>query len=237
MAIGFYNPAPAVLPHTPYPEATLRIIEQAIAEAWRIIRETPEGDFDIETADEDRITLELTNCVMDNVLASGAVAGFTADLFVVGREGKFASFDGSHLDKMPDLNIWIRRDAIESFPSNDRLFVECKPVDRDHPVGGAYCDKGIMRFVKGEYAWALTQGMMVGYASSGYEMPHKLEKALKERCHTLKTTGEVRPCSVTKATGYTQQVHTTSHQRGFVYPQIGKKAPPITIRHLWLIRN
>lgn len=237
MAIGFYNPAPAVLPHALYPKATLRIVERAIAEAWRIIRDHPQGDFDIQTADEDRITLELTNCLMDNVLVSGVVDGFTDDLFVVGREGKFPSFDGAHLDKMPDLNIWIKRDVPQSLPSNDRLFVECKPVGRDHPVGVAYCNKGIARFVNGEYAWALTQGMMVGYASPGYTLPGKLRDAIGTRCAALRTTGNVQACPKGQAQGYTQQVCVTVHRRGFRYPHMRTKVPDITLRHLWLNRG
>lgn len=237
MAIGLYNVRPAVLPHAPYPKRTLRVIERAITEAWRIIREHPEAGFDISTAEEDRITLELTSCLMNNVLVAGTVQGFTDELFIVSREGKFASFDGSHLDKMPDLNIWIRRDIPQSFPSDDRLFVECKPVDRDHPVGGAYCDKGIVRFVNGEYGWAHTQGMMVGYASAGYSMPAKLRVALVSRHHALGLRAEARACAAAPAEGYAQQVYITVHQRSFRYVQTGGEVPDITIRHLWLDRN
>lgn len=169
---------------------------------------------------------------MNNVLVSGVVGGFTADLFYVGREEKFASFDGSHPDKMPDLHISVGRDV--SLPSDDGLFVECKPIDRGHPVGGAYCDKGIIRFVKGEYAWTLTQGMMVGYTSSGYTMPEKLRQAFKGRSLKLRTTGDIQPCPDGPAAGRAQQVHVTVHLRDFVYPSTGVAAPPIILRHLWL---
>src|SRR4051812_29942218 len=134
MRIGFYSRGPVSLPHPPYPKATLSLIEKAIAEAWRIIRDHPEGDFKIGTADEDRITREVRTCLMNRVLDSGTVAGFTSDQFRVTREAKFESFAGPSLHKMPDLHIDIFRDSPRSLPSADGLFVECKPVDHDHPA-------------------------------------------------------------------------------------------------------
>ena len=59
----------------------------------------------------------------------------------------------------------------------------------DRPAGGAYCDKGIIRFVSGDYAWGMPQALMIGYAASGYTMPRKLEEAFKDRKTVLKTKG------------------------------------------------
>lgn len=237
MRIGFYAQGSASLPHPHYPKATLRVIEKAIAEAWRIIRDHPEGDFEIETADEDRITRDLRTCLMNNVLDGGIVPAFTSDKFHITREGKFESFDGTHLDKMPDLHLHIVRDSPASLPAADGLFVECKPIDRDHSAGNHYCDKGIIRFVNGEYAWALSEALMIGYASSGYTIPNKLREAITQRKAELKTTGNVRACPECSAAGYVQRPHITVHQRGFIYPCTGTTAPRITIRHLWLNRS
>jgi hypothetical protein len=237
MQIGFYNRAPLSLPHPPYPKATLRLIERAITEAWRVIRDHPEGDFKIGTADEDRITRELRTCLVNEVLDGGTVPGFTSDQFRVTREGKFESFDGAHLDKMPDLHIDIVRNSPVSLPSADGLFVECKPVDHGHPAGSTYCDKGIIRFVIGEYAWAMPQGIMIGYASPGYTLPKKLKDAFAERKTTLKCTGRLRACPESAATGYAQHPYITVHQRGFTYLGTNTKAPNITIRHLWFNRG
>ncbi len=73
MRIGFYTRNPVKLPHLAYPKATLYVVESAILEAWRIIRDFPEGDFKIDDADEDRITRELSNCLMNMVLNGGNV--------------------------------------------------------------------------------------------------------------------------------------------------------------------
>src|ERR1041385_8585403 len=133
MSIGLYALGTISLPHRPYPNATLRVIERAIAEAWRIIRDHPENGFDIKKEPEDRVTLELRNCLLNNVLAGGQFPGFTTELFDVSREGKFESYNGKHLDKMPDFHIKIKRNKPVSLLSADGLFVECKPVGADHP--------------------------------------------------------------------------------------------------------
>jgi hypothetical protein len=237
MSVGLYALRPIALPHQPYPIATLRVVEKAIAEAWRIIRDHPEDGFDIKTANEDRITLELRNCLLNNVLAGGSVPGFTSDLFDVTREGKFESYDGTHLDKMPDFHIKIRRGKFVSLLSADGLFVECKPVGSDHPAGGAYCDKGIIRFVSGEYAWAMPQGLMVGYAAPGYKMPDKLEAAFKTRRKELGVKGAIEPIRGGAAQGYSQKCFVTVHRRDFKYPSTGKKAPEISLRHAWFDRS
>jgi hypothetical protein len=237
MSIGFYVRKPVVLPHSDYPKAALYIIESAIHEAWRIIRDSPEGDFDIKAADEDRITRELRTCLMNMVLDGGQVAGFTSDIFFITRDAKFESFDGSHLDKMPDIHIRIVRNGPVSVPSADGLFVECKPVDRDHPAGGTYCDKGIIRFVNGDYAWASNQALMVGYAAPKYRMPAKLTRSLKERANVLGLAGKVTACKDCKAQGYGQRPHATKHKRGFIIPLTGKKPKSIIIRHIWMNRQ
>ena len=234
MRIGFYTQGPVSLPHLAYPKATLRVIESAITEAWRIIRDRPEGDFKIDEAVEDRITRELRTCLMNTVLDGGEVAGFTSDHFRVTREGKFKSFDGTHLDKMPDLHIDVVRDSPASIPSADGLFVECKPIDRDHPAGSVYCDKGIIRFVNGDYSWASLQGLMVGYASPSYTMPRKLTESLEGRTKALGLIGNVTACTDSQASGYGQHPHITVHNRTFIYPLTKTKAPSVTLRHVWL---
>jgi len=237
MSIGLYALGPVSFPHRPYPNSTLRVVENALAEAWRIIRDHPENGFDINSATEDRITLELRNCLLNNVLAGGSVPGFTTELFDVTREGKFESYDGKHLDKMPDLHIKIRREKPVTILSADGLFVECKPIGVEHPAGGAYCDNGIIRFVNGDYAWAMPQGLMVGYAAAGYKMPEKLESALKTRRKALGVKGRIRALRGCDAHGYSQKRFSTIHRRTFVYPSTGKKATEITLRHAWFDRG
>jgi hypothetical protein len=87
--------------------------------------------------------------------------------------------------------------------------------------------------VNGEYAWASTQALMLGYASPNYTLPAKLFESLTERVKVLGLTGGVAACEECKATGYGQQPHYTVHARSFVYPETKEEAPHITLRHIW----
>jgi hypothetical protein len=166
------------------------------------------------------------------------VDGFDRELFTtVTRETKLRTFDGRSLDKMPDLLVGlVGRDSFRP-RSQDWLFIECKPVDVDHAVGTHYCDKGLIRFVKGEYAWAMQEAMMVGYAREGYTIALKLEEALRKRGDNIPTVGYPRTCPRSKTTQFSEAVQISTHGRTFHYVETGTAAPPIIIRHLWLMRS
>ena len=67
----------------------------------------------------------------------------------VGRGAESISFDGSHLEKRPDLSI-VLSGAERRFP----LVAEAKILDAAASKTVAlYCENGIRRFVEGEYAW------------------------------------------------------------------------------------
>ncbi|WP_020469796.1 hypothetical protein [Zavarzinella formosa] len=232
-----YGSASVVLPNPPYPKATLRVIVEAITEAWRLLRDDPQNGFILDGATEDEITLELRNRLMDDVLDSTDFPAFTSENFWINRESKFESFDRKHLDKMPDLHVAVRRNCSPGLRSADGLFVECKPVGRPTPAGEDYCDKGIIRFVSGEYAWAMPHALMVGYAASGYTIVTKLKTALGKRKLELKLDGSLKKCCGSVAKGYAQDLHETTHNRGFTYPQTKTTAPAIVLQHLWLDRE
>ena len=237
MRLGFYSRRRILLPHPPYQKATLLLIERAICEAWRIIRDHPEGDFKIDVADENRITRELRTCLLERILDGSTVPGFSSEFFTITRGGEFESYNGDHLQKKPDLHIYIRRDCPTVLRCVDGLFIECKPVDVDHPVGEHYCEKGMIRFIEGEYAWAMSEGVMIGYATRGYTLPSKLEVAIAQRKTELKTNGAITKCPGSSASGYMQRPHITVHRRDFIYACCNKRAENITLRHLWFDRN
>src|SRR5260370_34507171 len=87
----------------PFPKATLHLVEKAIAEAWRVIRDHPEGDFEIDIADEKRVTRELPTCLVNRILDSGTVGGFTSGVFGGTSDGRVESLDAAHLVRMPAL--------------------------------------------------------------------------------------------------------------------------------------
>jgi len=122
--------------------------------------------------------------------------------------------------------------------SQHGLFIECKPVDRKHPAGSAYCDEGLIRFVRGDYAWAMQSAMMVGYAREGYSLVPKLSEALtSKRKEPISTSFGPESCRRTKVTAYAEQVGISRHARTFNYVENGLPAGVIIIRHLWLMRG
>src|SRR5262245_40756833 len=123
---SIYN-AKTVLPNRPYPKATLRIVVEAIVEAWRLIHDEPRNGFTLTGAKEDDITLELRTRLMDEVLDNPKFPAFNSETFWVCREAKFESFDRKNPDKMPDLHVAVRRNCSPGLRSADGLFVECKP--------------------------------------------------------------------------------------------------------------
>lgn len=241
MTLGIYDeppPSQLLLPHPPISLSVFLVIEEAMIVAWTLLRVQPRTGFDLLTAPEDEITHEFYETLYDKVFKDRLVAGFNNDLFAaIVREGKLRSYDGGSLDKMPDLLIRLIGPREVCFLSQDWLCVECKPVDSDHTAGQHYCDRGVKRFVQGEYAWAMTSALMVGYARPGYTILPKLVDALAARAKEIPTLAGPRPCSSCVATTISEAVHISLHKRTFKYVGTEQMAPDISIRHLWLRRD
>ncbi len=238
MPFGFYDETTAALPHPPIPLPVVLVVEEAIRTAWQILRSRAPGKFNLATAIEDEITHELHEILYNEVLAGGIVEGFDREHFtVVTREPKIRNFDGSNLDKMPDLVVGIAGREQIFMLTQDGLFVECKPVDTTHTVGVHYAAKGIARFVKGEYAWAMPTAMMIGYVDRGYALDPKLVETLKAHPALYHVLEHPQRCRRSVDSAVSTAVHTTRHGRPFRYVENGQPAPPIVLRHLWLNRG
>jgi len=240
MGLEFYGEGVAgtELPHPPISLPLFLVVEEALCVAWDYLRTNPKPKFNLLSATEDVVTQELYERLYDEVFNKGVVDGFDRQLFtVVTRESKVRNYDGAKLDKMPDLLIGLS-DRLNVFKlSQDWFFIECKPVDLGHSAGVHYCDKGIIRFVRGEYAWAMTSALMVGYVRNGYSISPKLTKALKKREKEVPTFALPYPCQRSKPGKNNEVVHISKHSRTFNYIETGRQAPAITLRHLWLRRD
>jgi hypothetical protein len=77
---------------------------------------------------------------------------------VVARGRETASYDGAHLEKRPDLSVFLTG-RNPTFP----LVIECKIIDEANGKSAKlYCEKGVSRFLTGEYAWATSEAIMIG---------------------------------------------------------------------------
>ncbi len=236
MIQGFFK-AVLDLPHKPIPLAIHLMVEEALRASWDKLLKNPPVGFLVGTAPEDVVTHELLKIMHGEIFDSGVVDGFTRDYFMPPvREAKLENFDGTRRDLMPDLLIGLIGRPKARIPWQDWLFVECKPVDTEHTVGAHYCDKGLIRFVRGDYAWAMRSAMMVGYARAGYTILPKLIEALEPRSNKIPTIDQPHPCRRSKADSVSEAVHISKQGRTFKYMETEQSAPAITIRHLWLKR-
>jgi len=159
-AAGFFtlgvSPEQYRLPHPRLGLPVILLIVRVLCRAFEILREEK---FNLARAKEDQVTAALRAVIENNLRQSGSVPGFNRHTYErVGRQEQVANYDLSRLSKSPDLLFKLRHDDCELrlvLSEFDALFVECKPVDSTHAAGSKYCDDGLIRFVRGDYAWAV----------------------------------------------------------------------------------
>ncbi len=226
----------AQLPHPPIKEGAVRIIANALREAWRQVIETIDlTGMKVEDAYENPLTEALCKCLEGIRLQSSS--GFCPDLFEsVQRESNWRDCQNTSIDKRPDLVFKFhgKRPGVD-FDSAyyDGLFVECKPIDSKHPIQGHYLDKRLSRFVDGTYAWAMQDAMMLGYTNDTANLNSKLIPALSKLSvqESLKMSDLPSPCKGDQVISDRCETH---HNREWIYQLNGEKAGLIRIRHLWL---
>ena len=240
MAIEFFpRPGRSQVPHPAIPALVLKVVRNAVVKGWELLRTFPPQGFNLATDLEETVTTALHNTLVNRVLYGNLIPGFTPDLFRVTREPKVYTYNADSLKKMPDLLFHLISDRNVAFPDQDGIFAECKPIDTNHAVGSDYCELGLMRFISGEYAWSMREGMMIGYAANGYNLPGELTTSLAwgDRPKRMPLISGPTPIPRTAATAHSQLPHLTIHRRDFQYTDTGKDAPEVTIHHLWLVRS
>ncbi|MEP7010554.1 MAG: hypothetical protein ABJC13_09550 [Acidobacteriota bacterium] len=226
------------LPHPRLGLPVILLVRRVLVRAFEIL--SKEGGS-LATLDEDGVTLALRNVIENDLRHKGRVPGFNRHTFdFVSRPAQVENFDCSKRGKSPDLCFRLRNDEEEPRPVlsvHDALFVECKPVDTTHAAGGEYCDKGLCRFVDGDYAWAMEEAMMLGYARASRTIAKHLIPAMQEpkRLETLKTVELPRPTQrvETAAEQGAEALHVSRHRRGFIWLDGKGPATDIWIYHSW----
>jgi len=228
MAVGFFTHGiEYTLPHPQISQRIVLLLCKVLKTAWQLLEEKPPSGFLLQSADEDTITQVLVEIIENRLRKRGDVGGFSCAMFgKVSREPKITNVDKKHPDKMPDIFFDLKRDHLPILSDQDGLFVECKPVDRNHSILSCYCKKGLVRFVNGDYAWAMQDALMVGYVKGPYSFI-KLASVLDDGKNVaLKTTIH----SAVDEYG----IYRSSHNREFEWPESIGQACPITVSHLWL---
>jgi len=226
------------LPHRRLGLPIILLIRRVLCRAFEILREQ---SMNLADAQEDELTAALRSIIENDLRQSGNVNGFNRRNYEsVIRQGEVANFDGTRRAKTPDLCFKLRYDDFEpgmTLSEFDALFVECKPVDATHPVGSKYCDDGLSRFVNGDYAWAMQEGMMLAYSRHGRTISDHLILAMNDdkRMKSLATSQLPQKCDTLDgaANRHTEAVHISKHARNFYWPGAKGLATEITVYHLW----
>lgn len=150
----------------------------------------------------------------------------------VARGKESLSFDGSHLEKRPDLSIYLSN-RNRGFP----LILEAKILDASTSKTEAlYCDNGLRRFVEGEYAWGNREAFMIAYVRDGSSIGAKLTPLLSDAMTKTPPNYLVEDLPAAVGSG-SADLARSRHGRNFVYsgpPSPAQQPGPISVWHLWL---
>jgi hypothetical protein len=214
-------------PLPPVASYIMEIIAERILWAWEDLMSRHN---DIISADEEpEITTLLESCLM-NMRSSDKLWEGLVSIVIRGKES--LSYDGTHLEVIPDLSIYLSG-RNPSFPTR----VECKIIDGKNQKGiDKYCKNGLIKFIDGRYGWDSQEAFMVAYVRDNSVIRSTLtpflEKSQKRPTDTYRTE---RLPEVIETLGSVDATR-SCHGRGFRYLH---QAPPndprsITLWHLWL---
>jgi hypothetical protein len=225
------------LPHRPIGIPVILLVRKVICRALILLRES---GFNLSGATEDQVTAALRSIIENTLRQNGSLRGFNRRNYdPVFRQSQVANFDGTKLTKAPDLCFKLRiaeKMAYRGISEFDALFVECKPVDATHAAGSRYCDDGLVRFVVGDYAWAMQEGMMVAYARNQRTITDHLMPAMNEAARMTSLATEQLPQVLAAHKGENaraDRIHVSIHRRDFPWPDEKGQATNITLYHLW----
>jgi len=214
------------LPLAPVADEHLQILAEGLRQAFDDIRvHAPDA---VAKGEEPEVTA-LMQARLNRLIDEGSLWGQL--VLWVGRGMESISFDGSHLEKRPDLSI-VLSGVERRFP----MVVEAKILDSaSSKTTARYCENGIRRFVEGEYAWANCEAFMIGYVRDSSSIDAALNEFLSTSMVMNPHRFRVEALPVPVGT-FSSDLAYTRHGRNFVY---SSQPPPnspgsISIWHLWL---
>ncbi len=214
------------LPLAAIADEHLEILAEGLRRAFNEIR--AQAPATVATGEEPEVTA-LTQARLNGLIHEDPLWGQL--VLSVGRGAESISFDGSHLEKRPDLSF-VLSGAERRFP----LVAEAKILDATASKTVAlYCENGIRRFVEGEYAWGNREAFMIGYVRDGSSIDTTLKAFLSQAMgrHPHRYLVEALPVPV--GSGSSDLAYTL-HRRDFVYGSqpLPNRPGTISVWHVWL---
>lgn len=226
-------PPVEALPYPSVPRVHLRAIEDALIASWQRFLGNPTLDLSaLAMAHEDAITAPLVE-EMERMRCDGGGALRCEIFAAVMKSDELFDYAGSSLWKKPDIIVRFQsppREVLE--PRYYAVFIETKIVD-----GGSgkpaklYCTQGVQRFISGDYAWKMREGMLCAYVLDGSRLSPMLPRVLAVNHLTPLDALTPRPWP---EPSNAEAAH-TRHMRSWAYVAPNTGSPgPITLSHLWL---
>lgn len=215
------------LPLPKIDEVHLELIAEILALAFQdILHQSPTT---VASGNEAEVTALLV-ARLNYLIGHKPIWGQLVNCVVRGVET--CSYDGSHLEKRPDVSIFFT-DRSRNFP----LIAEAKLIDK--PTGkteNLYCEKGVRRFLNGEYAWGTCEAFMLAYVRDSSTIESCLTPFLSKSAgrNAVQYRVEEHP---TAAGSGTFDLARSKHSRSFVYghQEPSNNAPgSVELWHLWI---
>ena len=215
------------LPLPEIAEVHLEIIAEGLCRAFSDVR--AEAPLTVASGSEAEVTALMEARL--NVLIEQEP--FWGQLVLCVARGKETiSFNGSHLEKRPDLSIYLSNRTL-GFP----LIVEAKILDAaTSKTEVLYCDHGVRRFVDGEYAWGNREAFMIAYVRDGSSIDATLKPFLSSAMARTPPGYLVEELPVAVGSD-SSDLACSRHGRDFVYciqAPPANQPGPISVWHLWL---
>lgn len=189
------SPGKLISGQTGYPLAispnVLSVVIHALNEAWAIICADPAMHLAPPTKgnpEEDRYTDAL--CEILSYWLGGydnPINGFTSDVFgAVERGVNLSNYDLSVINKQPDMVIRLANSPLVQTRHYVGIFAEAKVVSMKTSLT-RYTQDGMARFVRGDYAWAMQDGVMIAYRKRPLRALSTLDAPMKSDTTLLVT--------------------------------------------------
>lgn len=200
----------------------LEVVAEQLAQAFSDISAT--AGATVSTGTEAEVTA-LMETRLNRLIDQDPLWGQLVLNVVRGKET--LSFDGSHLEKRPDLSIHL-----SSRDRNFPLIVEAKLIEKTK-TEVLYCDNGVRRFVDGEYSWATREAFMLAYVRDKSTIASTLTPFMA-RAMTLTPSGYQTTEGPVAITQSRLDLARSRHGRSFAYSHPTAVPGAISIWHLWL---
>lgn len=201
----------------------LEIIAEGLAQAFAAVRASAPGV--IASGDEAEITA-LLQARLNAMIEDQPLWGQLVASIVRGAES--LSFDGTHLEKRPDLSIHLTARS-QRFP----LIAEAKIIDATKGEA-LYCSQGVRRFLKGDYGWGGREAIMIAYVRDKTSIASRLSPYLALPVNAATYALQTGPDPLTPSMFDTAR---SCHGRAFLYAHTlspSNDPGPISLWHLWL---